>query len=51
MRPRKILLFFFNVYLFIERERAGKERIPSRLHALSTEPNIGLDLTNEEIMT
>ena len=32
------------------RER-GKERIPSRLHAVSAEPNTGLDLTNHEIMT
>ena len=27
------------------RERR-RERIPSRLHAVSTEPNAGLDLTN-----
>ena len=31
-----------------ERER---ERVPSRLHVVSTEPDIGLDLTNQEIMT
>ena len=31
-----------------ERER---ERIPSRLHTVSTEPNAGLELTNREIMT
>ena len=31
-------------------EREG-ERIPSRLHAVSTEPNMGLDPTNCEIMT
>ena len=31
-----------------ERER---ERIPSRLHAVSTEPDMGLDLKNHEIMT
>ena len=31
-----------------EKER---ERIPSRLRALSTEPNVGLELTNCEIMT
>ena len=30
---------------------SGKEKIPSRLHAVSTEPNVGLDLTNREIMT
>ena len=35
------------------RERAEKERdrIPSRLHTVSTEPNAGLDLTNQEVMT
>ena len=27
------------------------ERIPSRLHAVSTEPDAGLDLRNREIMT
>ena len=29
----------------------GKERIPSRLPAVSTEPDSGLDLTNHEITT
>ena len=33
-----------------ERERR-RERIPSRLHTVSTEPNVGLELTNGEIMT
>ena len=33
-----------------QRER-GRERIPSRLHTVSTEPNTGLDLRNSEIMT
>ena len=32
-----------------ERERK-RERIPSRLRTVSTEPNVGLDLTNGEIM-
>ena len=32
------------------RER-GRERIPSKLHAVSAEPDVGLDLTNCEIMT
>ena len=32
------------------RERSG-ERIPSRLCAVSTEPNVGLKPTNREIMT
>ena len=29
----------------------GRERIPSRLWAVSTKPNVGLDLRNHEIMT
>ena len=33
-----------------QRER-GRDRIPSRLHNVSTEPNAGLELTNREIMT
>ena len=32
------------------RER-GKERTPSRFHAVITEPDVGLNLTNCEIMT
>ena len=32
------------------RER-GRERIPSRLHTVSTEPNVGLDPMNHEIMS
>ena len=48
------------MYLFIlrerERESAGGakregERIPSRLSVVSTEPDVGLDPTNQEIMT
>ena len=33
-----------------ERERE-RERIPSRLLTVSTEPDVGLELTNCEIMT
>ena len=33
-----------------ERERE-RERIPNRLHLVSTEADVGLDLTNREIMT
>ena len=29
----------------------GRETIPSRLHAVSAEPNMGLKPTNSEIMT
>ena len=31
-------------------EREGKERIPSSLHTVSTEPDAELELTNREIM-
>ena len=57
-------LFFFKVpFILRERERKGVckwggaeregERIPSRLHNVSTEPedDVGLDLTNHEILT
>ena len=33
-----------------ERQRE-REKIPSRLHATSAEPNVGLKLTNCQIMT
>ena len=29
----------------------GRERIPNRLHAVSAEPDMGLEPTNSEIMT
>ena len=31
--------------------QTGRERIPSGLHAVSTEPDLGLNPTNGEIMT
>ena len=34
-----------------EGQRERRKRIPSRLHAVSTETNTGLELTNHEIMT
>ena len=33
-----------------QRER-GSERIPSRLRTVSTEPEVGLEFTNREIIT
>ena len=49
-----------NVYLFLQRERererehewggSERERIPSRLHAVSAELDAGLNLTNYKIM-
>ena len=51
----------FKVYLFILREsphkwgggkrKKGREKIPSRLGAVGAEPDVGLELTNREIMT
>ena len=29
----------------------GRERLQSRLHTISIEPDMGLDLTNYEVMT
>ena len=35
-----------------ERQRVReRERIPSSLHTISMEPDVGLDVTNHEIMT
>ena len=57
-------LFFFNVYLFLregerqsvsgegtEKEGDTESEAGSRLRALSSEPNAGLELTDCEIMT
>ena len=51
-----ILFYFFKFIYLREREwgrgrERGRERIPSRFHAVSAEPNVGLELTNREIMT
>ena len=35
----------------VSRGRAERERISSRLHAVRAEPDVGLKLTNCEIMT
>ena len=34
-----------------EAEKEGKERIPSRLHIVCAQSNVGLDPMNREIMT
>ena len=58
--PTNLFLSFFNVYLFILRDRAsnrehtsrgrggekGKERIPGRLNAISAETDAGIDPMN-----
>ena len=51
--------YIHNIHLFIERERESmwgggegqREGIPSRLHTIGAEPNKGLELMNQEIMT
>ena len=55
--------FFFKfIFIYFERERVGaqagegqrkrgRERIPSRLHAVNVEPDARLEPTNCEIMT
>ena len=52
--------FFFLTFIYLLRERESKqergrerggERIPSRLHAVSAEPNAELELRKCEIMT
>ena len=49
-----VYFLFFKVYSEKEwegqRERE-KERIPSRLRTVSTEPDVGLELTDRESMT
>ena len=42
-----LILFIFLMFIF---ER-GRQRIPSRLCAISTKPDVGLQLTSHEIMT
>ena len=54
---------FFNWFIYFEKERnrenmsgegqgeKERERIPNRLHPVSAEANVGLKVTNHEIMT
>ena len=52
-------LKFLNLFIYFGRERANRvgseggerERIPSRLHTVSAEPDTGLELTNCDTMT
>ena len=55
-----VFIYLFNVYLSILRQRAntsregaerGRERIPSRLCTVNTEPDVGLEPTSREIVT
>ena len=54
--------FFLGLFIYFEREKEreleqgrgrerGRQRIPSRLHMVSAEPNVGLKPMNSEIMT
>ena len=45
--------FFVSLFITFEMGKGQKERerIPSRLHAVSTKPDVGLELRNCEIMT
>ena len=50
------VFFFLSVFMYFKREQAaegqrGGHRIRSRLCADSREPNVGLKLTNHEIVT
>ena len=53
---RVLSFFFFNLFIF-ERARTSwgraerRDRRPSRLHTTSTEPDMGLELTNHKIVT
>ena len=63
MQDKKIYFNFFNVYLFLreteteckwvgaEREGGTESEAGSRLRAVSTEPDAGLELMDREIMT
>ena len=58
---KELRIFFFLMFIYFwERENvrawgegaeSGRHRIWSRLYAVSTEPNVGLELVNWEIMT
>lgn len=47
--------FFFLNFVFREQWGRGKERrkerIPKRFHTISTEPDVGYELTNWELLT
>ena len=51
---KSFIFIFLSLCIYFERERESwgrRERIPSRLQAVSTEPDVGLDLADHEIMT
>ena len=59
-QPMRDSFLMFILFILREREREReqgwgrkrrREKIPSRLHTVSTEPEVGLDLTNRAFMT
>ena len=49
-----LAILFICLFIYFERERVGegqRERIPSRLPTVGAKPDVGLELTNREIMT
>ena len=50
-----VCLFVFTILREREREEGqregGRKGIPSRPHAVRSEPDVGLDLTNRKVMT
>ena len=52
LKQKKLSLFILRVYASrVGTKKWERERIPSRLWDVSTELNVGLELTNHEIMT
>ena len=51
----ELLFFLILKFIYFERKSGGgaerRERIPSRLRAVGTEPDVGLEPTDCEIMT
>ena len=54
----ELFIYLFIKFIYFERENMngggaerGRNRIPSRLCTFNTEPGMGLELTNREIMT
>ena len=52
------IMFFFNLLFIFERDResasrggAEKGRLSGRLHSVSAEPRVGLELMSHEVMT
>ena len=60
LTSRRFFFFFLSLFLYFERESAhdegkgretGTQRIPSRHHTVSPEPDTGLELMNYEFVT